>query len=139
MMIPTMARATEEMLLMVPNAVREAAYGLGIPQVADHAFHHLAHRVGRRDHRMHAGLRPRRRRNRAAAVYRVRQPVLELETRISPPRLCRCRFTLTPSRPIDEWHQQAWAGALILIVMIVAAVAAVRIVTSRGDAARERK
>ena len=32
MMIPTIARATEEMLLMVPNTVREAAYGLGIPQ-----------------------------------------------------------------------------------------------------------
>src|ERR1700733_10763261 len=32
MMIPTVARATEEMLLMVPNVVREAAYGLGIPK-----------------------------------------------------------------------------------------------------------
>src|SRR5512135_968672 len=32
MMIPTIARTTEEMLLMVPHAIREAAYGLGIPQ-----------------------------------------------------------------------------------------------------------
>src|SRR5208337_1555310 len=32
MMIPTIARATEEMLLMVPNVIREAAYGLGIPK-----------------------------------------------------------------------------------------------------------
>ena len=32
MMIPTIARATEEMLLMVPNVVREAALGLGIPK-----------------------------------------------------------------------------------------------------------
>ena len=32
MMIPTVGRATEEMLLMVPNAVREAAFGLGIPK-----------------------------------------------------------------------------------------------------------
>jgi len=32
MMIPTVARATEEMLLMVPNNVREAAFGLGIPK-----------------------------------------------------------------------------------------------------------
>src|SRR5689334_9829959 len=30
MMIPTIARATEEMLLLVPTAVREAAYGLGV-------------------------------------------------------------------------------------------------------------
>jgi phosphate transport system permease protein len=34
--------------------------------------------------------------------------------------------------PYDDWHKQAWTGALILIVMIVGAVAAVRIVTSRG-------
>src|SRR5437868_6917149 len=32
MMIPTISRSTEEMLLMVPEAVREAALGLGIPQ-----------------------------------------------------------------------------------------------------------
>jgi phosphate transport system permease protein len=34
--------------------------------------------------------------------------------------------------PFDEWHRQAWAGALALIVLIVVAVTAVRIVTSRG-------
>jgi len=30
MMIPTITRATEEMLLLVPQAMREAAYGLGV-------------------------------------------------------------------------------------------------------------
>ncbi len=30
MMIPTITRTTEEMLLLVPNVVREAAYGLGV-------------------------------------------------------------------------------------------------------------
>src|SRR5207248_6454517 len=30
MMIPTITRATEEMVLLVPTAVREAAYGLGV-------------------------------------------------------------------------------------------------------------
>src|SRR5271154_2460275 len=30
MMIPTIARTTEEMLLLVPNTLREAAYGLGV-------------------------------------------------------------------------------------------------------------
>jgi len=34
--------------------------------------------------------------------------------------------------PFDEWHRLAWAGALVLILLIVAAVTAVRIVTSRG-------
>src|SRR6195256_4960748 len=34
--------------------------------------------------------------------------------------------------PFDEWHRQAWAGALVLIVLIVGAVAAVRIAVRRG-------
>jgi phosphate transport system permease protein len=34
--------------------------------------------------------------------------------------------------PYDDWHKQAWAGSLILILLIVGAVAAVRITTSRG-------
>ena len=32
MMVPTISRTTEEMLLLVPQALREAAYGLGIPR-----------------------------------------------------------------------------------------------------------
>src|ERR1700749_2844358 len=31
MMVPTITRTTEEMLLMVPNSIREAALGLGVP------------------------------------------------------------------------------------------------------------
>jgi phosphate transport system permease protein len=34
--------------------------------------------------------------------------------------------------PYDEQHKLAWAGALVLIVLIVAAVSLVRFVTSRG-------
>src|SRR3984893_12450087 len=32
MMVPTITRTTEEMLLLVPQALREAAYGLGVPR-----------------------------------------------------------------------------------------------------------
>jgi len=34
--------------------------------------------------------------------------------------------------PYDEWHRLAWAGALVLIALIVMAVSLVRYVTSRG-------
>jgi phosphate transport system permease protein len=34
--------------------------------------------------------------------------------------------------PYDDLHRLAWAGALVLIVLIVAAVSLVRYVTSRG-------
>jgi phosphate transport system permease protein len=40
-----------------------------------------------------------------------------------------CRRAISP---FDEWHRQAWAGALILIVLIVASVSAVRLAASRG-------
>ena len=33
--------------------------------------------------------------------------------------------------PFDEWHRQAWAGALVLITLIVSTVAIVRFVLGR--------
>jgi phosphate transport system permease protein len=33
--------------------------------------------------------------------------------------------------PFDEWHRQAWAGSLVLIILIVSAVTAVRLVVRR--------
>ena len=39
MMIPTIARTTEQMLLLVPQAIREAAYGLGIPRWRAALYH----------------------------------------------------------------------------------------------------
>jgi phosphate transport system permease protein len=37
--------------------------------------------------------------------------------------------------PFDDWHRQAWAGSLVLIVLIVSAVAAVRIAVRHGKLA----
>jgi phosphate transport system permease protein len=34
--------------------------------------------------------------------------------------------------PYDDWHRLAWAGSLVLIILIVLAVSLVRFVTSRG-------
>ena len=131
MMVPTVARATEEMLLMVPNNVREAAFGLGIPKwrttlsitlrtasagvitgcmlafarVAGETAPLLFTAFGNQFWNMNPN-----------------QPTAALPLQI---------YTYAIS-PFDEWHRQAWAGALILIIMIVVAVAAVRITTSRG-------
>jgi phosphate transport system permease protein len=54
--------------------------------------------------------------------WNVNQPTAALSLQI---------FTYAIS-PFDEWHRQAWAGALILIVLIVLAVSAVRFAASRG-------
>jgi phosphate transport system permease protein len=34
--------------------------------------------------------------------------------------------------PYDEWHRLAWAGSLVLIVLIMVAVTLVRVYSSRG-------
>jgi phosphate transport system permease protein len=131
MMIPTVARATEEMLLMVPNAVREAAFGLGIPKwrttlsitlrtasagVITGCMLAFARVAGETAPLLFTAF--------GNQFWNVNpnQPTAALPLQI---------FVYAIS-PFDEWHKQAWAGALILIVMIVGAVAAVRITTSRG-------
>jgi phosphate transport system permease protein len=131
MMVPTVARATEEMLLMVPNAIREAALGLGIPKwrttlsitlrtasagVITGCMLAFARVAGETAPLLFTAF------GNQYWNKNPNQPTAALPLQI---------FTYAIS-PFDEWHQQAWAGALILIVMIVTAVAAVRIVTSRG-------
>jgi len=131
MMIPTIARATEEMLLMVPNIVREAALGLGIPKwrttlsitlrtasagVITGCMLAFARVAGETAPLLFTAF------GNQFWNLKLNQPTAALSLQV---------FTYAIS-PYDDWHKQAWAGALILIVMIVAAVAAVRIATSRG-------
>ena len=131
MMIPTVARATEEMLLMVPNAVREAAFGLGIPKwrttlsitlrtasagVITGCMLAFARVAGETAPLLFTAF------GNQFWNLNPNQPTAALPLQI---------FVYAIS-PFDEWHKQAWAGALILIVLIVGAVAAVRITVSRG-------
>jgi len=131
MMIPTVARATEEMLLMVPNNVREAALGLGIPKwrttlsitlrtasagVITGCMLAFARIAGETAPLLFTAF------GNQFWNKNPNQPTAALPLQI---------YTYAIS-PFDEWHRQAWAGALILIIMIVVAVAAVRITTGRG-------
>jgi len=131
MMIPTVARATEEMLLMVPNAVREAAFGLGIPKwrttlsitlrtasagVITGCMLAFARVAGETAPLLFTAF------GNQFWNLNPNQPTAALPLQI---------FVYAIS-PFDEWHKQAWAGALILIILIVGAVAAVRITVSRG-------
>jgi phosphate transport system permease protein len=134
MMIPTIARTTEEMLLMVPNTIREAALGLGIPQWR--ATLRVTLRTASKGVITGAMLAFARVAGETAPLLftafgnqfwsvNPNQPIAALPIQI---------FAYAIS-PFDEWHRQAWAGALILIVLIVVAVSAVRVVTSRGNMA----
>jgi phosphate transport system permease protein len=131
MMIPTITRTSEEMLLLVPNAVREAAYGLGVPRwrttlsvtlrtatsgVITGVMLAFARVAGETAPLLFTAF------GNQYWNWKMNQPTAALSLQI---------FTYAIS-PFDEWHRQAWAGALILIVLIVLAVSAVRIVAGRG-------
>jgi phosphate transport system permease protein len=131
MMIPTIARTTEEMLLLVPQALREAAYGLGIPRwratlsitlrtatsgVITGIMLAFARVAGETAPLLFTTL------GNQFWNMRVNEPTAALPLQI---------YTYALS-PYDDWHRQAWAGAFVLIVLIVTAVAAVRFAVRRG-------
>ncbi len=131
MMIPTITRTTEEMLLLVPQALREAAYGLGIPRwrttlsitlrtatsgVITGIMLAFARVAGETAPLLFTAF------GNQFWNLRTNQPTAALPLQI---------FNYAIS-PYDEWHRQAWAGALVLIVLIVTAVAAVRLAVRRG-------
>jgi len=131
MMIPTISRATEEMLLLVPNAVREAAYGLGVSRwrttlsitlrtatsgVITGVMLAFARVAGETAPLLFTAF------GNQYWNWKLSQPTAALSLQV---------FTYAIS-PFDEWHRQAWAGALILIILIVVSVTAVRLVAGRG-------
>ena len=131
MMVPMICRTTEEMLLLVPQALREAAYGLGIPRwrttlsitlrtatsgvitgimlafarVAGETAPLLFTALGNEYWNLH-----------------LNQPTAALPLQV---------FKYATSA-YDDLHRQAWAGALVLIILIVSAVSAVRFVVRHG-------
>jgi len=132
MMVPTICRTTEEMLLLVPQALREAAYGLGVPRwrttlsivlrtatsgVITGIMLAFARVAGETAPLLFTAL------GNTFWSLRYDQPIAALPLQI---------YTYANS-PYDDWHRQAWAGSLVLIILIVGAVAAVRYVVRRGS------
>ncbi len=131
MMIPTVARTSEEMLLMVPNTIREAALGLGLPNWRSV----LSITVKTASPGIITGC--------MLAFARVAGETAPLIFTA----LGNSFWSTSPNRPIEalplqiwvyatgpyeDQHRLAWAGALVLIALIVIAVSLVRYVTSRG-------
>ena len=118
MMVPTVARATEEMLLMVPNVIREAAYGLGIPRwrttlsitlrtasagVITGCMLAFARVAGETAPLLFTAF------GNQFWNLKLNQPTAALSLQV---------FTYAIS-PYDDWHQQAWAGGLVLLLLVL--------------------
>ncbi len=132
MMIPTVTRTTEEMLRTVPNALREAAFGLGIPRwrtilsvslrsaapgIITGCMLAFARVAGETAPLLFTAF------GSQFWPHSLNEPIAALPLQI---------FTYALS-PYDEWHRLAWAGALVLITLIMVSVGLVRYVTSRGQ------
>ncbi len=131
MMIPTVTRTSEEMLLMVPPSVREAALGLGVPQwrstisvtlrtatsgVITGVMLAFARVAGETAPLLFTAF------GNQFWNFKPDQPTAALPLQI---------YSYAIS-PYDEWHRLAWAGALVLILLIVGSFALVRLIASRG-------
>jgi phosphate transport system permease protein len=131
MMVPTITRTTEEMLLLVPQSLREAALGLGIPRwrttlsiVLRTATSGVITGIMLAFARVAGETAPLLFTAFGNQFWNLKpnEPTAALPLQI---------FNYAIS-PYDEWHRQAWAGALVLIILIVSAVAAVRFAVRRG-------
>jgi phosphate transport system permease protein len=131
MMVPTITRTTEEMLLIVPNAVREAALGLGVPKwrtalsislrtaspgIITGCMLAFARIAGETAPLLFTAF------GNQWWSFDLNRPMAALPLQI---------FVYAIS-PYDEWHRLAWAGALVLIVLIMVSVTLVRIFAGRG-------
>ncbi len=131
MMIPVISRTTEQVLLLVPHTIREAALGLGIPKwrtivsvVLRTASAGIVTSIMLAFARI-AG-------ESAPLIFtafgnefwnmRPNEPVAALPLQIY-------KYAI---QPYEQAHAQAWTAALVLITMIVLTVVFVRFVVGRG-------
>jgi phosphate transport system permease protein len=131
MMVPTITRTTEEMLATVPHSIREAAFGLGVPKwrtvlsvslktaspgIITGCMLAFARVAGETAPLLFTAF------GNQFWSSRLNEPIAALPLQI---------YVYAIS-PYDEWHRLAWAGSLVLIVMIMVSVTLVRIYAARG-------
>lgn len=128
MMIPLIMRTTEEVLQLVPNGYREAALALGITQwrmisqivvrtatkgIVTGVLLALARVAGETAPLLFTAF------GNAYWTHKLNEPIAALPLQI---------FNYAIS-PYDDWHRQAWAGALVLILLVSAINIGVRALT----------
>ncbi len=128
MMIPLIMRTTEEVLLLVPNGYREAALALGISRwkmicqiVMKTAFKGIVTGVLLAAARIAGETAPLlfTAFGNRFWTHDLSQPIAALPLQV---------FVYAIS-PYDDWHRQAWAGALVLILMVLFINLIVRFIT----------
>ncbi len=136
-MIPLILRTAEEVLLLVPNGYREAALALGIARwkislhiVAKTAFRGIltgvllavARVAGETAPLLFTAL------GNSGWSHSLKEPMAALPLQI---------FTYAIS-PYDDWHRQAWAAALVLLLLVLGLNLSLRFLTRERNPANRR-
>jgi len=129
-MLPIITKTTEEILRLVPGHIREAGLALGIPQwvvvlrivvraasrgILTGVLLSIARAAGETAPLLFTAL------NNRYWHTSLDQPIATLPVQI---------FTYAVA-PYEDWHRQAWAGALVLIGLVLLLSIALRLVVSR--------
>lgn len=135
MMIPIITRTTEELINLVPGSLREAGLALGatrakvtftvivpaaLPGILTGILLAIARVAGETAPLLFTAF------NNSFWTNRLDQPIASLTVQI---------FAYAIS-PYDDWHRQAWAGALVLVALVLIFSVCARIVTSRLERMR---
>ena len=130
MMIPIITRTTEELLLLVPGTMREGALALGatraravftvvlpaaLPGVVTGVVLALARIAGETAPLLFTSF------NNRFFTTNLTQPIASLTVMV---------FTYAIS-PYQDWHRQAWAGALVLVTIVLLCSLLARFATRR--------
>jgi phosphate transport system permease protein len=130
MMIPIIARTTEELLLLVPSTMREGALALGatraravfsvvvpaaLPGIITGVVLALARIAGETAPLLFTSF------NNRYFTTSLTQPISSLTVQV---------YTYAIS-PYQDWHRQAWAGALVLVTIVFLCSLVARLATRR--------
>jgi phosphate transport system permease protein len=130
MMIPIIARTTEELLVLVPSTMREGALALGAtraravfgvvlpaaaPGIITGVVLALARIAGETAPLLFTAF------NNRFFTTSLTQPISSLTVQV---------FTYAIS-PYEDWHRQAWAGALVLVIIVLVCSILARVATRR--------
>jgi len=117
LMLPTITRSTEELLRLVPESLREAALGLGVPKwratlrvmlrtalpgIATGVMLAVARAMGESAPLLFTSF------NNRGWASGPNEPTASLPVNI---------YTYAIS-PYSDWHEQAWAAALVLVALV---------------------
>jgi phosphate transport system permease protein len=133
LMIPTLARATEEMVRLVPRSLREASLALGVPAwktslsvvlrtalggLLNAALLSIARAAGETAPLLFTAL------GNTYWNWNPRQPTASLTVQIY-------NYAISP---YEDWHDKAWGAALCLLLLIGMLSLLARLVTARRGA-----